>query len=220
MFHFQYVSKKEIAPLKKQIIELIGFVQDDIRELFTFQYEFIGSVKRNMVTCDVRSNIGFDFDVNIMVNENSEDYSAKEIKQILVRAFNKFAHKYHYDFCEDSTRVFTIKVKDKKNSRILHSCDFAIVHNYGDDQQEYIRFNKKSNTYYWLEQSDGFYLLPEKIEFCKENSLWTEVRETYIEKKNRNTDKNKKSRSIFADAIHQVCQQNRYFEEQREKRRL
>ena len=181
MYHFRYVSKNEIAPLKNQVIELIGLVQDEIRKYFTFQYEFIGSVKRNMVTCDAKSNIGFDFDVNIMVNDDDEDYSAKEIKQILMKAFNKYAYKYHYDF-------------------LLN-------------RQEYIRFNKKSNSYNWVEQSNGFYLLPEKVEFCKDNYLWTEVREIYIEKKNCNTDKNKKSRSIFADAIHQVCQQNGYFEE-------
>lgn len=183
MYHFQYVSKNEIASLKNQVIELIGLVQDEIRDYFTFQYKFIGSVKLNMVTCDVKSNIGFDFDVNIMVNDDDEEYSAKNIKQILMKAFNKYAYKYHYDFCEDSTRVFTIKVKDRKNSRILHSCDFAIVNNYSDNLQEYIRFNKKSNSYDWTEQSDGFYLLPEKIQFCKDNSLWTEVREIYIEKK-------------------------------------
>ena len=183
MYHFQYVSKNEIASLKNQVIELIGLVQDEIRNYFTFQYKFIGSVKLNMVTCDVKSNIGFDFDVNIMVNDDDEEYSAKDIKQILMKAFNKYAYKYHYDFCEDSTRVFTIKVKDRKNSRILHSCDFAIVNNYSDSLQEYIRFNKKSNSYDWTEQSDGFYLLPEKIQFCKDNSLWTEVREIYIEKK-------------------------------------
>lgn len=197
MYHFQYVSKKEIAPLKKQMIELIGLVQDEVRNHFTFQYEFIGSVKRNMVTCDVKSNIGFDFDVNIMVNNDDKEYSAKKIKQILMKAFNKYVYKYHYDFCEDSKRVFTIKVKDRKNSRILNSCDFAIVNNYGDNRQEYIRFNKQSNSYDWVEQSDDFYLLPEKIEFCKDNSLWTEVRKAYIEKKNHNTDKNKKIKVNF-----------------------
>lgn len=212
MYHFQYVSKNEIAPLKNQVIELIGLVQDEIRNHFTFKYEFIGSVKRNMVTRDVKSNIGFDYDVNIMVNDDDEKYSPAAIKLILMKAFDKYAYKYHYDFCEDSTRVFTIKVKDRKNSRILYSCDFAIVNNYGNNQQEYVRFNKKSNSYSWTEQSNGFYLLPEKIEFCKDNSLWAEVRETYIEKKNYNTDKNKKSRSIFADTIHQVCRQNGYFE--------
>lgn len=103
----------------------------------------------------------FDFDMNIMVNDDDEEYSAKDIKQILMKEFNKCAYKYHYDFCKDSTRVFTIKVKGRKVSRILYSCDFAIVNNYDDNLQEYIWFNKKSNIYNWTEPSDGFYLLPE-----------------------------------------------------------
>lgn len=213
MHHFRYVLKNEAAPAKKVIIELIGLVQEEVREQFTFQYEFVGSAKRNMVTCDVESNIGFDFDVNIKVNDDDNEYTAKEIKHILMNAFNKFVQKYCYDFCEDSTRVFTIKVKDRSNSRILHSCDFAIVNDYGDHRQEYIRFNKRANSYTWEKQPKGFYLLPEKIEFCKDNLLWQEVRDTYIEKKNSNMDKHKKSRSIFADTIHQVCQQNGYFDE-------
>lgn len=217
MYHFKYVSRNQIATTKRQVIELIGLVQREIRKQFTFQYEFIGSVKRNMVTCDVQSNIGFDFDVNIMVNDDDEEYSAKEIKYILMNAFNKFARRYRYDFCEDSTRVFTIKAKDKNNSRILYSCDFAIVNNYGDGRQEYIRFNKKAKIYTWVEQPDGFYCLPEKIEFCKEKHLWQEVRDVYINRKNFNTDKYKKSRSIFAEAVHQVCQQNGYYRSSTDK---
>ena len=198
MYHFQYVSKKELKPAKKQLMELIHKVQDEVRDSFTFQYKFVGSVQRNMVTCDVKSNAGFDFDVNIMVNDDDKDFEAEEIKNILMCAFNKYARKYGYDSCEDSTRVFTIKVKDRKNSRIRHSCDFAIVNDYGNNQQEYIRYNKKRKNYTWEEQTKGFYCLPEKIEFCKDNQLWQEVREIYLDKKNYNMDSNKKSRSIFA----------------------
>lgn len=95
-------------------MELIHKVQDEVRDSFTFQYKFVGSVQRNMVTCDVKSNAGFDFDVNIMVNDDDKDFEAEEIKNILMCAFNKYARKYGYDSCEDSTRVFTIKVKDRK----------------------------------------------------------------------------------------------------------
>lgn len=212
MFHFKYVSKKELAPFKQEIINLIHLVQDDVRESFTFQFRFIGSVERNMVTYDPTSNIGFDFDVNLYVNDDSEDYEPGEIKHILMDAFNKHTRKYRYDNCENSTRVFTIKVKDKENSKILHSCDFAIVNDYGDDQQEYIRFNKPKG-YAWVEQSEKFYLLRDKIDFCKDNSLWTEVRNLYLEKKNTNKVKGKKSRSIFAETVHQICQQNGYYED-------
>ena len=43
MYHFQYISKSEIAPLKNQVIELIGLVQDEIRNYFTFQSDDIES---------------------------------------------------------------------------------------------------------------------------------------------------------------------------------
>lgn len=212
MYHFQYVAKKELKPAKKQLMELIHKVQDEVRDNFTFQYEFVGSVKRNMVTWDVKSNVGFDFDVNIRVNDDDEEFEAKDIKKILVRAFNNHAWKYGYDSCEDSTRVFTIKVKDRKNSRIRYSCDFAIVNDYGNNQQEYIRYNKKRNNYTWEEQTKGFYCLPEKIKFCKDNQLWQEVRAIYLDKKNYNTDSNKKSRSIFAETIHEVCHRNGFYD--------
>ena len=211
MYHFQYVAKRELEPEKKQLMELIHKVQDEVRDSFTFQYKFVGSVQRNMVTWDVKSNVGFDFDVNIIVNDYDGDFDAKNIKKILVRAFNNHAWKYGYDFCEDSTRVFTIKVKDRKNSRIRYSCDFAIVNDYGNNQQEYIRYNKKRNNYTWEEQTKGFYCLPEKIEFCKDNQLWQEVREIYLNKKNYNMDSNKKSRSIFAETIHEVCHRNGFY---------
>ena len=210
MYHFQYVTKAELKPFKKRVIELIHLVQDDVRNDFTFQYEFVGSVSRNMVTCDYKSNVGFDFDINIMVNDEDNEYSASEIKHILMDAFNKHARKYKYDYCEDSTRVFTRKVKDTRNSRILHSCDFAIVKNYGDNQQQYIRFHKPE-YYSWEEQPDGYYQLPLKIEFCKDHGLWLDVRNLYLQKKNQNTDPAKKSRSIFAETIHQVCQRNGYY---------
>lgn len=212
MYHFQYVAKKELKPAKKQLMELIHKVQDEVRDNFTFQYEFVGSVQRNMVTWDVKSNVGFDFDVNIRVNDDDEEFEAKDIKKILVRAFNNHAWKYGYDSCEDSTRVFTIKVKDRKNSRIRYSCDFAIVNDYGNNQQEYIRYNKKRNNYTWEEQTKGFYCLPEKIKFCKDNQLWQEVRAIYLDKKNYNTDSNKKSRSIFAETIHEVCHRNGFYD--------
>ena len=48
MYHFQYVAKKELEPEKKQLMELIHKVQDEVRDSFTFQYKFVGSVQRNM----------------------------------------------------------------------------------------------------------------------------------------------------------------------------
>lgn len=211
MSDFKYVTKKEYQPVKNELIELINLVQDEVREYFTFRYDFIGSASRNMITRDEDSNVGYDFDVNIRVNDEEEDYTAKEIKQILMNGFNRYNHLFKYDYCEDSKRVITIKVKDRRNSRILHSCDFAVVYDCNDGRQQYIHFNKSQQTYEWQYQPKGFYRLSEKIEAIKEAGHWQDVRDLYIDKKNNNTDPNKKSRSIFAETVAQVYKN--YFEE-------
>lgn len=213
MYHFEYVPKKEYMPIKKDLISLINLVQKEVKEYFTFSFEFIGSASRNMITRDRNSNVGYDFDVNIRVNDSQNKYSAKQIKQILKNGFDKHAKKFNYDFSEDSKRVITIKVKDIQNSRILHSCDFAVVNDYQDnngyERQEYIHFNKEHNSYSWQEQPNTFYELPEKIDWIKENGYWQLVRDKYLHNKNVNLDGNKKSRSIFAETINQVY--NEYF---------
>ena len=212
MYNFRYVTKNEAAPVKKNLTLLINEVQDLVRDCFTFQFTFIGSASRNMITCDEDSNIGFDFDVNIEVNDDNEEYSAKELRNILRDAIDRVAYKYGYDYAEDSTRVLTIKVKDTCHSRIIHSCDFCIVNNYGNNQQEYIRFNKVSQTYAWVEQGKGYYMLPEKIDFLKSNNLWSELKEHYLYKKNANKNPNKHSRTVFAEAINEMCQQNGFYD--------
>ena len=83
MHDFRYVSKKEAAPIKAILLEIIHSTQNLVRDEFTFQYEFVGSASRNMITCDTKSNIGFDFDVNIYVNDDEENYTAKQIRQII-----------------------------------------------------------------------------------------------------------------------------------------
>lgn len=87
------------------------------------------------------------------------------------------------------------------------SVDFAIVNNYGNGRQQYIHYNKSKQTYEWQEQPKGYYQLPEKIEWLKQNGLWGEVRSLYLEKKNNNGS-GKKSRMLFAESVNEIYQQN------------
>lgn len=217
MHNFEYVPKEEWKPIKDELLEIIHRLQNEVRDSFTFQYHFVGSSRRNMITRERNSNTGFDFDVNIEVNDPDEDYSAKEIRNILRKGLDRVTNPYGgsisgYDYTEDSTRVLTIKVKDRANSRILHSCDFFIVYECSDGRQQYIRYNKKQNSYSWEYQPKGYLELPSKIEWIKKHGLWQQVRENYIDRKNINADDSKKSRSIFAETIHQICQQNGYYQ--------
>ena len=71
MNHFEYVSKSKYMPVKELIINK-NQVQDELREQFTFDYKFIGSSSRNMITYDPETNKGYDFDINIEVNDFDE----------------------------------------------------------------------------------------------------------------------------------------------------
>ena len=214
MNHFEYVSKSKYMPVKKELIKIINQVQDELREQFTFDYKFIGSSSRNMITYDPKTNKGYDFDINIEVNDFDEYYSAKELKEILINTFNQVIKlTYPYASCQNNTRVFTIKVYEEnpcciniialRSPKIEYSCDFAIVNTINDYQQEYIRFNKNTHEYSWQMQCKG-YLLSKKEAYKKKNKLTNELRKIYLDKKNFNTNPNKKSRALYAEAVNEL----------------
>lgn len=150
---FNFISKNnpKVKRAYMDILNMFKEVQNLVRRKFTFRFDVVGSYKRNMITYDAKSNVGYDFDFNIEVNDGDDRYKPKQIKDILRNAIGTVCVKYGYDFPEDSTRVLTIKMKDRKNSSILHSCDFAIVNNYIDDEgyecQEYIHYDKAHRKY-------------------------------------------------------------------------
>lgn len=208
MHDFQYVTKAEAKPVKDELIEIIHEVQDIVRNYFTFQFKVVGSSSRNMITYDTKSNIGFDFDFDFEINDNEENYSPKEIRHIMKNAIDQVASRYGYDHCEDSTRVLTIKKVNTIACQILHSCDFALVYNCRDGRQQYIRFNKKNLNYTWEYQGKGFKNLEKKITWLKYNSYWREFQNYYIDKKNRNNNPDKHSRSIFAESVNEIYHKN------------
>lgn len=210
MHDFRYVTKKQAQPIKDELYQILYMVQDLVRDNFTFSFTPIGSSSRNMITCDAKSNIGFDFDINIEVNDDNEDFEPKEIRTIIRTAIDRVAPRYGYKNCEDSTRVLTIKKVDTSHSRIIHSCDFAIVYICGDGRQQYIRFNKDNNYYFWEYQGKGFVGLEKKMDWLKRENLWGELQDYYIYKKNCNDNPDKHSRSIFAESINEMCQKNGY----------
>lgn len=210
MHDFRYVTKNEAKPIKKELYQILYEVQDLVRDKLTFSFTPIGSSSRNMITYDAKSNIGFDFDINIEVNNDNEDFEPKEIRTIIRTAIDRIAPRYGYRFCEDSTRVLTIKKVNTSSSCIIHSCDFAIVYNCTDGRQQYIRFNKDNNYYSWEYQGKGFVGLNKKIDWLKKKSLWRELQDYYIIKKNKNENPDKHSRSIFAESINEMCQKKGY----------
>lgn len=183
MHDFNYVTKAKAKPVRDELYAIMQEIQDIVRPCFTFQIRPVGSSSRHMITYDRNSNIGFDFDFDLEINDDEGNYSPKEIRHIIKNAIDQIAPKYGYKFCEDSTRVLTIKKVNTYTSRILHSCDFALVHNCENEKQQYIRFNKKTRNYTWELPGKGFKDLEKKIRWLKHNGYWEELRNYYLYKK-------------------------------------
>lgn len=202
MYHYDYVTKKSVNEQKKEVLQVIHEVQNEVRAEFTFQYFFIGSSSRNMITFDKTTNTGYDFDIDIVVNDPENKLTPKAIRSLLERAFQKISKKYGYDAFENSRRVFTIKALNSSRNKIKHSCDIAIVRK-DDEKREYIAFDKQTSSYRW-EESTKPYEIEIKTEYLRKNGHWGEVRETYLKKKNENTDPGKHSRALYAETIYEV----------------
>ncbi len=220
-YTFNYISKHspEIQKFYNELLEITLEVQKLLRKEISFEYSVVGSYSRNMITYNRKTNVGYDLDFNFDIRKGYDAFTAKQIRTKVQNALNQVAPKYGYSHAADNTRVLTIKVKDQNTSRVLRSCDFAIVNTYLDEDgfrhQEYVRFDRKTGHCSWCEQSDGFYMLPKKIEWLKSHErLWNELRDYYLYKKSTNPNpKELHSRDLFGQAVHETCQRNGYYDE-------
>ena len=213
-YDFYYVDAAITDPIREAIEKLIKKVQKDISSEYTFQYQFIGSSARNMITSDRKGNVGFDFDVNIIPQKIKCKNSPEHLRRVFFDAVRKIYTTYGFNSKpENSTSVITLKKVDHKNSKCLYGCDFAIVRTTNKGRQQNIVLNKKNNkqSYVWEDRGDYYDGLTQRVEFLKKNSkYWNELRHYYIEKKNMNYSKEKKSRAIYAESVKEICDKHGY----------
>ena len=147
---YEYVTKAEYKPVKIELEKIIVKVQSIMRKEYdtTFQYHLIGSGQRHLVTRIVGGNGGYDFDYNLIIPAPQQGYyyKADVVKQQFMNAFRKALKGTQYSDPQDSTSAITIKVVDKQKSRIVHSCDFAII---------YYDRGRVENGYYYLKHNKG-----------------------------------------------------------------
>ena len=202
MYHFTYVTKKQAAPLKRELLEFVREIQNEVKSKFTFEIKFVGSSSINMITYDKKGNKGFDFDIDIRVN-NKHNLSPEEIRNTLFNAMRNNIKDTSFSKLEDSTCVITIKAISKQRSKIKYGCDFAIVLNNDDPIKKYRRFNKKKGNYTWEERGKD-YCIDDKINRLTQNGFRQELRDYYLDKKNKNKDPNKRSRTLLAESVNEL----------------
>ena len=209
---FEYVTRKEAMKVRKKLDELINLVHKDLKSSYTFNHRYVGSSSRNMITRDKKGNVGYDFDVDIIPNLVGKNLKAKKIRDSFRNSLDKYSSQFGFSYASDSTSVITIKAIDPNNSKIKYSCDFAIVRYDENNIKKFIRCNKDKtpHTYTWEYRGGGLDNVSEMYEWIKANDLKNDLMKLYLQRKNENYCETKHSRSIFAESVKIICDQNGY----------
>lgn len=209
---YEFISKSEYAPIRIQLENIIKEIQNNMRPEYTFQFSLIGSGRKKLITKETGSNKGFDFDYNFSLQKVKDEFDgAKTIRENFFKIIQEIGKKYGYQ-TEDNRSAITIKLIDKENKKIEHSCDFGIVEDWRDgEDNEYQRIivrdkNVASPTYIWNERqkSKNFSIKLSNIEAA---GLWEVLKLEYLKIKNTNKDIEKKSYQLFIEAINNVYNQ-------------
>ena len=210
MSKYEYVSKSEYRPVREELEDIIKKAQKILRKNsgITFQFELIGSGSRHLITRIKGGNKGFDFDYNLILNcEKNYYWKPKFARQEITKAIDEAIKGTKYDHPQNSSVAITIKVKDAQNSKIIHSCDFAVVYypKENSDEHKYVRFDAKNNQYTWQirKYTKNYH---DKLDWLKENvnGYWNEIKKEYLKLKDNNKDLNKHSFQLFYEAINNI----------------
>lgn len=218
---YEYVSKREFAPYRKEVEEIIRKAQQIMKKRYntTFQYKLIGSANRHLVTKIKNGNKGYDFDYNLILQKSDLWNNPKQLKQQFMRAFSDAVKGTPYKAPEDSTSVITIKVVDEKKSRIMRSCDLAIICycNY-DINEGHMYLKKRGNSQYFFEKRKLSDNIDTKLDYILEYKQGLNmIRDEYLKIKNNNKDCHKKSFELYLESIHNVHNHLKQYEEQEKK---
>ena len=66
---YEFVSKNEYTPVRILLEEIIFEIQNKMKPEYTFQFSLIGSGRKKLITREVGSNKGFDFDYNFSLQK-------------------------------------------------------------------------------------------------------------------------------------------------------
>ena len=239
MYHYieDKVFLKDMKYLCSNIInQLVQLINND--SLMEVKAHLVGSGAKNLITQN--SNEPIDLDYNLMIIDSEININnCREIKEYIRKQFNVILNKNGWNDCMDSTSVLTTEKRHftkgnhtefsmdstsvlttekrhfTKGNHTEFSIDLAIVFN--DRNGCHRLIHEKTGVtawdgYYWNSVPDSRNLF-DKVAAIKDEHLWDEVIDEYIEKKNmylRRQDYNHPSFNVYVETVNQVF--NKYFD--------
>ena len=211
MYH--YIEDKEFLKRMRGLCsgiinQLVQRINND--SVMTVEAHLVGSGAKNLETQNANEPIDLDYNLCVISAKKVDINNCCAIKEYIRKQFNAVLNANGWSDCEDSTSALSTEIRHfTKGNTTDFSIDVAIVKEVKKRWNRLI--HEKTglaayDRYYWNEapSSEG---LSAKVEKLKKSNLWTEVRDSYLEKKNmylRRQDKNHHSFNVYIEAVNEV----------------
>jgi hypothetical protein len=211
MYHF--VEDKEFLKKLKNtcsgiINELVQMINNE--EALEVEAHLVGSGAKNLITQNEEEPVDLDYNLCILTCNEFNINDGKSIKEYIRKSFNKVLKRNGWGDCQDSKSALTTEYRVfNTGNQTSFSIDLCIVTEDGDRWWRLIHKKTgyvQTDEWIWNEgkNSKG---LRNKVEWLKDNNLWNEVRDAYLDKKNmylRRNDYNHPSFICYIEAVNEV----------------
>ena len=188
MYH--YIEDKDFLKRMKSLCsdiinQLVQSINND--SVMTVEAHLVGSGARNLITQNAKEPIDLDYNLCVLEVYGISFNDGRAIKEHIRKHFNSNLQSFDLDDCQDSTSAFSTNfIVFKKGNKTNFKIDLAIVRerNYGWERLIHHKTGFiSSDQWYWNEapNSRG---LADKVDAIKDENLWLEVRDLYLDKKN------------------------------------
>lgn len=208
---YDYVTKNEVSRYRYSCANDLMQLRDVLREDYGINSSFtlVGSGASNLVT--VNGNGYYDLDYNLHILSMHDKYlkNLKQLKDIIRTELNKIVGVAFSD-AKDSRSVLTSILHFKDSPKVKFSFDIAILTQNRNGDWCRLIHNKQNGQYTWNEVKNSN-KIKQKATIIKQERLWEEVRDRYIELKNyylkRNQENTHPSFVTYTEAVNEIYYQ-------------
>lgn len=205
---YRFVTNAQVTPYRRRCQQCLVMMQNRLRKEKNLKFEIllVGSGASGLVTRN--GSEPFDLDYNLIFHHLQEPYIThpEKLKELIRHTLDETTGD-EVSFGQDSTASITYNVKDNKGV-VQFSFDVALIYQ-PPKAKTLCRLihDKNRETYMWNEirNSSG---LAEKEKMIRKQGHWNELREIYLDKKNRclSSGEKKPSFVLYIEAVNEVCQ--------------
>ena len=213
---YEFVYESEAKLYRSDCSDVLKKTCELLKEKgISAQFSLIGSGARNMITRNGDGPYDLDYNLSIMRAEERYWSDLRLLKETVRNALNWAERNEFFSDAQDSTSCLTAILYFEKSPDIKFKFDVAITTK--NKNGNYMRLIHNKNVYalgldqYAWNEVPNSHQVKDKADEIKEEGLWQEVRDRYLEKKNMylsRQDRNHPSFVVYVEAVNEVYSQH------------